>query len=50
MTTYNSDLFNPPAPMAEVILRNPDAGMAWTNVPIFLDGPNLKWGEYRNKP
>lgn len=82
MTKYNSELFKPPAPMAEVILRNPDAGMAWAEVPmlidlifcrrtfhgqyllidqswgilgrnvlnfvpIILDGPNLKWDEYR---
>jgi len=37
MTTYNSKLFKPPAPMAQVILRNPDAGMAWTDVPMLID-------------
>jgi len=37
MTTYDANLFEPPAPMARVILRNPDTGMAWSDVPMLID-------------
>jgi len=37
MTKYNSELFKPPAPMAQVVLRNPDARVAWTDVPMLID-------------
>lgn len=37
MTKYNSELFKPPAPMAQVLLRNPAAGVVWRDVPMLID-------------
>jgi predicted aspartyl protease len=37
MTSYNSTRFDPPAPVAYVILRNPATGAEWTDVPMLLD-------------
>ena len=37
MTTYDAILFEPPAPVARVILRNPDTGMMWSDVPMLID-------------
>lgn len=37
MTTYDANLFEPPAPVARVILRNPDTGMMWSDVPMLID-------------
>lgn len=37
MTSYDSTWFDPPAPVARVILRNPDTGAEWADVPMLLD-------------
>jgi len=37
MPTYDSDLFNPPAPVARVTLRDPDNGNTATNVVMLID-------------
>jgi hypothetical protein len=37
MPTYDSTQFDPPAPLAQVTLRNPDTGAAWSDVPMLLD-------------
>jgi hypothetical protein len=37
MPTYDASLFDPPAPMALVILRNPTTGAVWSDVPMLLD-------------
>ena len=37
MPTYDATQFEPPAPLARVILRNPDTGTAWSDVPMLLD-------------
>jgi hypothetical protein len=37
MPTYDAVRFNPPAPMAQVGLRNPDTGAVQTDVPMLLD-------------
>ena len=37
MTKYDSALFSPPAPLASVILRNPENGLEETDVPMLLD-------------
>jgi hypothetical protein len=34
---YDSSRFNPPAPIAQVTLRNPDTGLSLTDVPMLLD-------------
>jgi hypothetical protein len=39
MPIYDSILFNPPAPLARVTLRNPETGAVWEEVPMLLD-----WG------
>jgi len=37
MNDYDSENFDPPAPVAHVTLRNPATGDALTNVPMLLD-------------
>ncbi len=37
MPTYNATLFHPPAPLAQVVLRNPDNGAIRSDVPMLLD-------------
>ncbi len=37
MPIYDSALFAPPAPLARVILRHPESGLAQTEVPMLLD-------------
>jgi hypothetical protein len=37
MPTYDATQFEPPAPLARVILRDPDNGAVWSNVPMLLD-------------
>lgn len=37
MPGYNAELFNPPAPIAYVILRNLENTVEITNVPMLLD-------------
>jgi Aspartyl protease len=37
MEAYNSELFNPPAPVARVAFRNSATGVTWDNVPMLLD-------------
>jgi hypothetical protein len=37
MPTYDATRFNPPAPMAQVGLRNPDTGTVQSDVPMLLD-------------
>jgi hypothetical protein len=37
MPAYDGDLFDPPAPLAHVVLRNPVTGIAWRDVPMLLD-------------
>jgi len=37
MMTYNAESFNPPAPVAEVTLRNPQSRKAINRVPMLLD-------------
>jgi hypothetical protein len=37
MPAYDSTLFNPPAPLARVTLRNPQTGAVWADVPMLLD-------------
>jgi len=37
MPDYEASLFDPPAPVARVALRNPDAGTALSDVRLLLD-------------
>ncbi len=37
MPQYDSTLFDPPAPLARVTLRNPDTGVVLSDVPMLLD-------------
>lgn len=37
MAKYDSVRFSPPAPLANVILRNPENGLEEKNVPMLLD-------------
>ncbi len=37
MAKYDSDRFAPPAPLAFIILRNPENGLVETDVPMLLD-------------
>jgi hypothetical protein len=37
MPAYDASLFDPPAPTARVILRNPATGVVWSDVPMLLD-------------
>jgi len=37
MPVYDTALFEPPAPLARVTLRNPDTGAAWADVAMLLD-------------
>jgi hypothetical protein len=37
MPTYDFTQFDPPAPLAQVTLSNPDTGAAWSDVPMLLD-------------
>lgn len=37
MPTYDTTRFDPPAPVAQVILRNPDNMTIQSNVPMLLD-------------
>lgn len=37
MPAYDSNLFNPPAPLANVTLRNPSDGQTVSAVPMLLD-------------
>jgi hypothetical protein len=37
MPAYDFTLFNPPAPLARVTLRNPESGAVWSDVPMLLD-------------
>jgi hypothetical protein len=37
MTAYDTRQFEPPAPIARVILRNPNTGVQLSDVPILLD-------------
>jgi predicted aspartyl protease len=37
MPAYDADLFDPPAPLAKVILRNSDSGDSLPDVPMLID-------------
>ena len=37
MPTYDATLFDPPAPVARVTLRDPSTGTTWSDVPMLLD-------------
>jgi hypothetical protein len=37
MPTYDANLFDPPAPLAQVILRNPQNSNSLSDVPMLLD-------------
>lgn len=37
MPTYDSTRFDPPAPLAAVVLRNPDTGATLSGVPMLMD-------------
>jgi hypothetical protein len=37
MPTYDASLFNPPAPLAMVTLRNPASGETMDSVPMLID-------------
>jgi len=37
MPHYDTSQFEPPAPLADVTLRNPDTGLTASNVPMLLD-------------
>lgn len=37
MTTYDATLFNPPAPLAQVSLRNPQNTQTLAHVPMLID-------------
>lgn len=37
MSTYDSDLFDPPAPLARVTIRHPLSGATVSDVPMLLD-------------
>lgn len=37
MQAYESSMFDPPAPVARVVLRNPATGTVWSDVPMLLD-------------
>lgn len=37
MPAYDATLFDPPAPVAYVTLRNPDTGAVYSDVPMLLD-------------
>lgn len=37
MPVYDSELFDPPAPLARVNLRRPDTGVSWADAPMLLD-------------
>jgi len=37
MPTYDATLFDPPAPLAQVSLRNPESGAIISDVPLLLD-------------
>jgi hypothetical protein len=37
MPAYDATQFEPPAPLARVILRNQDTGAVWSDVPMLLD-------------
>ncbi len=37
MPEYDTNQFNPPAPLASVTLRNPDTGATCSDVPMLLD-------------
>jgi hypothetical protein len=36
MPTYDANLFDPPAPLAQVILRNPQNSNSLSDVPMLL--------------
>jgi hypothetical protein len=37
MQAYDTSMFDPPAPIARVVLRNPATGAVWSDVPMLLD-------------
>jgi hypothetical protein len=37
MQAYDTSMFDPPAPIALVSLRNPATGAVWSDVPMLLD-------------
>lgn len=37
MPAYDDKLFDPPAPMAKVTLRNPETGVTVSDVPLLID-------------
>jgi hypothetical protein len=37
MLAYDSSMFDPPAPVARVVLPNPATGTLWSDVPMLLD-------------
>lgn len=37
MTAYDGTLFNPPAPLARVVIRHPSSGATVADVPMLLD-------------
>lgn len=37
MPAYDGNLFNPPAPLARVVLRHPSSGATVSDVPVLLD-------------
>jgi hypothetical protein len=37
MSTYDTERFSPPAPLAQVSCKNPITGATWTDMPMLLD-------------
>jgi hypothetical protein len=37
MPAYDATWFAPPAPLARAVLRHPDTGAVWSDVPFLLD-------------
>ena len=37
MLAYDKNKFQPPAPVANVVFRNPNNGATWSDVPMLLD-------------
>ncbi len=37
MPNYDTQFFNPPAPLAKVVIRNPETGAELSDIPMLLD-------------
>jgi hypothetical protein len=46
MPNYDGSLYDPPAPVAQVTLRDPRSGVLAPNVLLLLDGPQQRWSEH----